>query len=304
MRIRGMLSSVLLFRILLSSNQLHAQEPLARQVAITKVEVDEQTDTIRIYGETLLGPRRNPPSMLFGGRLLALKGVPSPTLVEAQIPSNVEPGTYPLMVFHSNANGVAQYATIDVTVGSIGPQGPAGPAGPQGLRGFTGATGPVGPQGPIGPQGPQGPAGRIDPTQPLIRKIARSHGVGPMDGSDVGALASRVLVFQKTQDATGIRVSYEDNLRTRAAGSCRWEVRFNGASCSIPGPIAFDEYFGDTGNTSNDHRSKANFGTCFDLPAGNYAIQVYVQPTPGYPVSDCFTGWNNQYWALEAEEVH
>jgi hypothetical protein len=39
------------------------------------------------------------------------------------------------------------------------------------------------------------------------------------------------------------------------------------------------------------------------LPAGNYVVQVYVGPSPGYAQTDCYTGWNNQYWALEVEEV-
>ncbi len=147
-------------------------------------------------------------------------------------------------------------------------------------------------------------AGNINANGYLIRRIARVHGVNWNDGTDNGPISTRVLTFVKTQNDTGIRASYEDNLRaTDPSGitSCRWEIKFNGNSCTNPGPIAFDQYSGNTGD--NDHRGKANFGTCFGLPTGTYTIQVYVGPTPGFATADCYTGWSGQYWALEAEEV-
>jgi hypothetical protein len=68
----------------------------------------------------------------------------SNTMVVAQIPNSVVPGSYTLVV----ANGQnGQSGTSVTTIGAVGPQGPSGPQGP------------AGPQGPTGPQGPAGPPG-------------------------------------------------------------------------------------------------------------------------------------------------
>jgi hypothetical protein len=139
----------------------------------------------------------------------------------------------------------------------------------------------------------------------LIRKIARAHGLGPEDATDNGVIATRTLSFTKTQDTTGIRVGYADNLRVATTGACQWEIRFNGTSCAMPGALIYDLYYGGV-TGMNHHRGEAVFGTCFGLPAGNYTIQIYVGPVAaaaGQPLGDCDTGWFNQYWAIEAEEV-
>ena len=221
--------------------------------------------------------------------------------------------------------------------GTTGAQGPVGPTG------GTGPLGPPGPAGPAGPTGANGQGfpwrgafdcfasyaagdvvthleslwianaaagGCIDPPNPpwqlLVpggpRIIGRAHGRGPTQDEDNGPLPSRVLTVTKAQAGTGVRVSYQDNIRVLTVDrSCRYEIRFNGAPCP-GGGIFFDYYQGNVAGL-NLHRSESNFGTCFGLPAGVHQIQVHVGPTPGYPVSDCFTGFFNQYWALEAEEV-
>ena len=40
----------------------------------------------------------------------------------------------------------------------------------------------------------------------VIRKVARAHGNGPIDGTDNGNIATRVLTFTKTRADTGVRV--------------------------------------------------------------------------------------------------
>jgi hypothetical protein len=138
----------------------------------------------------------------------------------------------------------------------------------------------------------------------VIRKIARVHGLGPIDSTDNGPVTGRTLTFTKTQAATGIRISYVDDMRINSAnGGCRWEIRFNGTSCATPGALIYDTYIG--GAAINHHRAVGVFGTCFGLAAGNYNIQVSVGPVPvaAAPAGDCDTGWYNQYWAIEAEEV-
>jgi hypothetical protein len=139
----------------------------------------------------------------------------------------------------------------------------------------------------------------------LIRKITRAHGLGPGDATDMGQIATRTLSFTKTQAATGIRVAYADDLRVANMGACQWEIRFNGNSCATPGPLIYDVYYGGV-PSMNHHRGEAVFGTCLGLAAGNYNIQIFVGPVgagAGQPLGDCDTGWYNQYWSIEAEEV-
>jgi len=148
--------------------------------------------------------------------------------------------------------------------------------------------------------------GNVNVGGTVVRKIARAHGLGPNEEMDNGAIASRVLTFTKTQAATSIRVSYTDNFSvytpTGTAGACRWEIQFNGVSCATPGKLIYDVY---VGTTFNHHRPASLFGTCSGLAAGTYNIQVTATTAPGYVLanSDCYTGWNAAYWALEAEEV-
>lgn len=139
-------------------------------------------------------------------------------------------------------------------------------------------------------------AGSVEP-----RTIARNQGyLG--DNTDNGLLAGRTVSISKKFANTGIRVSWSDNYRVLGNNmACRWEVLFNGAQCANPGPIMIDKYEGGTG--SNRHDPGSMFGTCFGLPVGSVVVTTRVGPSLGYPVNDCYTGWNNQLWSLEAEEV-
>ena len=144
------------------------------------------------------------------------------------------------------------------------------------------------------------PAAKLEVNGDFIRTIARAQGYNQADGTDNGAIATRTLTFVKKYGDTGIRVTYSDGRRVLAASTGgRWEVKFNAASCPTPGPIAWDIHSGSSGDY---HRADATVGTCFGLPAGTYTIQIYVGPTPGYPVCDLYTGWIG-LWSLEAEEV-
>jgi hypothetical protein len=155
------------------------------------------------------------------------------------------------------------------------------------------------------------PSAPLDVSGAIIRKIARAHGNGPGDGTANGAIASRLLAYTKTQAATGLRITWQDNLRCNgAAASCEWELKIDGASCAMPGPLTYDSY-NDAGN-GNIHRPEVNVGTCFGISAGPHTIQAYVKapaslPTGGLPVGAAggpFTGWNVAYWSIEAEEVY
>jgi hypothetical protein len=160
------------------------------------------------------------------------------------------------------------------------------------------------------------PSAALDVNGAFIRKIARSHGNGPNDQTTGGAIASRLLQYTKTQDATGTRITWQDNLRCYgAAVSCEWEIKVDGASCAKPGPLVYDMYNDSAGTaqTINIHRPQEVVGTCFGITAGPHTIQVYVKApasnpadggagatNPGIP----WTGWNASYWSLEVEEVY
>jgi hypothetical protein len=162
--------------------------------------------------------------------------------------------------------------------------------------------------------GTSSPSTTLDVSGPFIRQIARAHGNGPNETTANGAIPSRKLQYTKTQAVTGLRITWEDNLRCYAAdGSCEWEIKIDGGSCATPGPLAYDIYDGDSANNSiNIHRPESHVATCFGISAGPHVIQVYVtapasNPTGGAPVGVAgvpFTGWNAAYWSLEVEEVY
>ncbi len=140
----------------------------------------------------------------------------------------------------------------------------------------------------------------------LVRQIQRVHGNGPNDDIDSGAIASRVLTFAKKGGTeTSVRIVYHDNLRAYSSSiagiACRWEVKFNAASCAS-GAIYQDFY--ESVSNDNHHQSGAIVGYCDNLAAGTYTIQVYVGAVPGYTAGDCMTGWNLSHWVIEAEEIY
>jgi hypothetical protein len=149
-------------------------------------------------------------------------------------------------------------------------------------------------------------SGSLRVGEALIRKVARSHGVASSVDTDNGPISNRTLLFKKTRDDTGLRVAYTDNFRVYGQGACRWEIKFDDASCADPGGLSYDAYYGASEGI-NIHRPTSVFGTCFGLPAKEYTLQVHVMPLPaasGQPLGDCHTGWWQQYYALEAEEVY
>jgi hypothetical protein len=152
------------------------------------------------------------------------------------------------------------------------------------------------------------PSVALDVNGQLIRKIARAHGVGPNDATANGAIASRVLQHTKSQDATGLRITWHDNLRCmRDGASCEWEIKVDGASCTNPGALSYD-VFNAGGSALNIPQPRSMVGTCFGIAEGPHTIQVYVRaPTAqagGGAAGEPFTGWNAAYWSLEVEEVY
>jgi hypothetical protein len=58
-----------------------------------------------------------------------------------------------------------------------------------------------------------------------------------------------------------------------------------------------------SGNVNN-HRQSAYFGYCDNVAAGSHTLAVYVGNVSGMGYYDCYTGWDNQSWTLEVEEVN
>src|SRR5207249_1032625 len=139
------------------------------KVVITKVMVDWNTNRVIVTGESFLGSNgKTLPTVLLGRRVLNTVMQPTSTMVVAQIPADIDDGTYLLTV--SCGSGESEYDSADVKFRhkdneeETGPTGPTGPSGPRGATGATGATGPSGPSGPSGATGPTGPSGASGPS--------------------------------------------------------------------------------------------------------------------------------------------
>lgn len=147
-------------------------------------------------------------------------------------------------------------------------------------------------------------AGSLNSTGPLIRQIARWQGA-LNDTTQSGELGNsngtRRVTINKQLTATGLRVTWSDNLRvsTSAApgGKCRWELLFNGQPCANPRPLFVDKYV----SGGNFHDPSTIVATCFGLAQGSQVVTIRVTADPN---GNCFTGWDNAHASLEAEEVY
>lgn len=158
--------------------------------------------------------------------------------------------------------------------------------------------------------GTSSPSVALDVRGQMIRTIIRAHGIGPIDETSNGALSSRLLQYTKSQDATALRISWTDNIRCYVnEGSCEWEIKIDGSSCTNPGPLRYDVYSGGVANT---HQPKSVVGTCFGVSKGPHTVQIYVKAPASWPdagvnpnsAGQAFTGFNGAYWSLEVEEVY
>ena len=102
-----------------------------------------------------------------------------------------------------------------------------------------------------------------------------------LDDTDNGVLCRRTVTDSKKAPGTGLRVLWSDNFRVyNSSTACRWEVVFNGVSCTSPGGIFFDKYEGNT--ASNRHDMATVMGACYGLPPGPVAVSTPVGPTTSY----------------------
>eukprot|EP00163_Fabomonas_tropica_P033747 TRINITY_DN903_c0_g1_i2.p1 TRINITY_DN903_c0_g1~~TRINITY_DN903_c0_g1_i2.p1 ORF type:complete len:174 (+),score=44.48 TRINITY_DN903_c0_g1_i2:298-819(+) len=132
----------------------------------------------------------------------------------------------------------------------------------------------------------------------FIRKISRWQSVYHHDGSQHGYLNGRTVNFKKQHDATGLKVTWNDNIRVHPAGACKWYLLFNGHQC----PRMRLEYskYGSGSYYTNTHFPHTLTGTCFGLSKGNWQVRPYVNRWYG---GYCWTGWYTSQ-QLEVEEVY
>ncbi len=149
--------------------------------------------------------------------------------------------------------------------------------------------------------GTTSPGAKLDVAGNLIRTIAYATGNGPVDGTDVGQIKSRVLRFTKAKTHTKIRINYTDNLSTKGhVKACRWEIRVDGRSCPNQA-LVYDDYAHRHEQTFSSHTV---VGYCSGVAAGSHTIGIWVSTTPGYSASNCHTGWKNSTWVIEVIEVN
>lgn len=144
------------------------------------------------------------------------------------------------------------------------------------------------------------PSAKLDVAWPIIRTIAHSTGNWPSDDTDTWMIASRVLTFNKLKTNTDIRISYTDNLRVIGTNkSCSREIKIDWNSCPNQ-KLIYNFYT----TWSNIHRSRTMVGYCSWISSGSHQIQIWVANSQWYSDSDCYTGWLNSTWVIEAEEVN
>ena len=126
------------------------------------------------------------------------------------------------------------------------------------------------------------------------------------NGTNSGPITQMVLTYTKQLADTMMYAQYDDNLRTNGSGQgCRWEIRFNGESCTSPGKVAADVYV----SSQNSHKPHSVIGYCRATAsgafvAGEVTASVHVMSSPGYNNADCSTGWQgDQLGVLQLEEV-
>lgn len=136
-----------------------------------------------------------------------------------------------------------------------------------------------------------------------IIKTTYAAASGPEDGQNDGRIISRTLRFLKDFEETDIKIVYSDNLRaTKSSGAaaCRWIVKVDGTSCG-DSEIYSDRH--DAKN-ANIHSASTIVGYCSNLKKGWHTVDVWVGPTtPDYDGTDCYTGWKQKLWSLEATEL-
>lgn len=144
-----------------------------QNMIIQTAKSDVNSGELSLYGDFGYNVSNSTLILTLGREILMPVFVNSNKIV-AQLPNDIEPGTYrvTLSIENNNNDSKQGFDVIDVTIGhqgatgeageqgKTGEQGPAGPMGPQGPRGFVGPQGETGEQGSAGPQGPKGNKGQ------------------------------------------------------------------------------------------------------------------------------------------------
>lgn len=139
---------------------------------------------------------------------------------------------------------------------------------------------------------------------PYVNIVAYNTGSGPNDGLDKGKIESRTLEFKKSIESSNIRIIYSDNFRViGSAKACRWKITIDDKECATnqSNQLNHDRY---SATASNVHAGGIIFGYCSGIPKGQHKIEVSVSPVRAQDKgADCYTGWNNTTWTIEAAEI-
>ena len=100
--------------------------------------------------------------------------------------------------------------------------------------------------------------------------------------------------FNKLQDNTALRVSFQGNLRAMSNGHCnRWYFKFNGNECSGPMTIEALIHQNYPSGNPNVHHNHQFEGYCENLARGTVTVELWVGSCIGRNQGDAYTGWNS-----------
>jgi len=169
---------------------------LAATINVSSADLSTTPPKLSISGQTF----GTGGSVLLGTTALTIASW-SATLIVANLPAGVTPGTYLLTLNDRRGRAIA---TSEVTIGAQGVQGLQGPVGPSGPVGPQGAAGPKGDTGAQGPKGDTGATGLTGP-QGLqgLKGDTGETGAQGMQGpkGDTGATGPAGTISQEVLDA-------------------------------------------------------------------------------------------------------
>ena len=145
---------------------------------------------------------------------------------------------------------------------------------------------------------------------PSILNISYVAGSNVSVDLDNGTVTGRVLIFDKLEANSVLRITYSDNLRVLSkdpaafAGSFGtiWTIYLDGAPTQIHTRLNTNAYVAGSGFVQdvNHHRQSALIGYLEGVPAGQHTISVELIDVGNN--NDAYTGWESSF-LLEVMEL-
>ncbi len=145
----------------------------------------------------------------------------------------------------------------------------------------------------------------------ITRSTGYSNNHSDLQDIDDGIVPNRTLTFNKSQQATSLRIEYTDNFGGMiqhpnplyfSGIACNWEILIDGASCP-GGVLLFTMQESGSFNVGQPHilRSSTVVGYCDSVSTGLHTLTVRVSRNPSY--ANCKTGYNGR-WTIAVQEVN